>query len=460
MLPSREEVRSMWSLAAPIMLMQLGMMAYGVVDTLYMGRIGPTEVGGVGLGGSTFFAMMLFGLGCLLGVDTLSSRAFGAGRPKESAAIFVHAITIAAVISVPLFWCVRFAAPFYAAVGVDRAVAAVALEYLNTLRWMALPFLLFAACRQYLQSIDVTRPLLASIVTGNLCNVVLNYGLIFGHWGLPRLGITGCALASVVNSAVMTAIAGSAALSRMRAAGFVFRGFHRPLAAALLALGVPAGLQMLVEVSMFSLASTFMGRFGPVPMAAHQITMNLVSVTFMIPLGISFAAAVRVGQGVGKNDAEAAVRSGRTALFMGVGFMSFSAVLFWTLPGFFIGLYTGDPEVIGLGASMLFIGGLFQIFDGMQIVLNGAIRGLGETRGQLWAHLAGFGVVGLPLGIWLAFRGGFGPIGLWVGLLAGLTLTGVGLFFVWRGLGRRYLTMSRSSTSNTSVDFGGMEPRP
>lgn len=460
MLPTREEVRSMWSLAAPIMLMQLGMMAYGVVDTLYMGRIGPTEVGGVGLGGSTFFAMMLFGLGSLLGVDTLSSRAFGAGRPKESAAIFVHAVAIAAVIAAPLFWVVRFAGPFYDAVGVDPAVRGIALEYLRTLRWMTLPFLLFAACRQYLQSMDVTRPLLAAIVIGNLINVFLNYALIFGHWGMPRLGITGCALASVVNSAVMTAIAGAAAARRMRAAGFVFRGFHRPLAAALLGLGIPAGLQMLVEVSMFSLATTFMARFGPVPTAAHQITMNLVSLTFMIPLGLSFAAAVRVGQGVGKNDPEAAIRSGRTALFMGVGFMACSAVVFWSVPGFFIGLYTADPEVVALGASMLFVGGLFQIFDGMQIVLNGAIRGLGETRVQLWAHLGGFGVVGLPLGIWLAFRGGYGPLGLWIGLLTGLTLTGVGLFFVWRAMARRYLAMSNSSTSNTSVDIGGIEPRP
>jgi MATE family multidrug resistance protein len=455
-LPTREEIRSMTDLAAPIVLMQLGMMLYGVVDTLYMGRIGAGAVAGVGLGGSTFFALMLFGLGTLLGVDTLSSRAYGAGRPKESAAIFAHAVAIAVLFSVPLFLAVGFAGPFYALIGVDAEVTAIALDYLDTLRWMTLPFLVFAACRHYLQSIDVTRPLLAAILAGNLLNVALNYALIFGHWGFPRLGITGCALASVANATVMTAIAGAAAVTKARESGYAFRGLRRPMMLALIGLGIPAGLQMFVEVSMFSLVTTFMGKFGPIPTAAHQITMNLVSVTFMIPLGVSFAAAVRVGQGLGRNDPEAAVRSGRTALFLGVGVMACAAAAFWTVPGFFIRLYTDEPEVVGLATTMLFVGGLFQIFDGMQIVMNGAIRGLGETRIQLWAHLAGFGAVGLPLGLWLAFRAGFGPVGLWYGLLTGLTLAGVGLFGVWRVMSGRYLRMSSNSTSKTSVDRAGI----
>jgi len=430
----------MWTLAAPIALMQLGMMAYGVVDTLFMGALGPTELGGVGLGGSTFFTLMIFGMGTLLGVDSLSSRAHGAGREDDSAAIYLHSLVIAFGVALPLFLLVNLADRFYAFMGVDSAVAAVALEYLSTLRWMTLPFLLFAASRQYLQSLSVTRPMLAAIFAGNVVNIVLNYGLVFGRLGFPKLGVMGCALASVTNSVVMLGVVVFPVIDRVRDSGYRFDGLRKPVLWDLIRLGLPAGLQMLVEVSMFSLVTTFMSRYGPIPTAAHQITMTLVSVTFMIPLGVSFAAAVRVGQGLGKEDPVSAVRSGRTALFMGVGFMALTALVFWTVPGFLLGLFTQDPEVLALGVSFLFVGGLFQIFDGMQIVLNGSIRGLGETKIQLIAHLIGFGAIGLPLGVWLSFRGGFGPLGLWYGLLTGLTLTGVSLFFVWRSRAKRLLS--------------------
>lgn len=446
LLPTRDEMRSMWTLAAPIALMQLGMHTYGVVDTLFMGRLGPTELAGVGLGGSTFFTLILFGMGTLFGVDSLSSQAFGAGKNDESAAVYIHALLLAAAISLPLFFLVGLAKPFYAFVGVDPAISAVALKYLSTLRWITLPFLLFAASRQYLSSLSVTRPMLLAIFAGNIVNVFLNYGLVFGKLGLPKLGVTGCAIASVVNSWVMLAVVASAAIRHVRQSGYVVGSLRSSLLMKLIELGLPAGLQMLVEVSMFSLITTFMSRYGPVPTAAHQITMTLVSITFMIPLGVSFAAAVRVGQAIGKGDPVAAIRSGRTALFMGVGFMCMTAVSFWTMPRFFAGLFTQEPEVLALSASFLFVGGLFQIFDGMQIVLNGSIRGLGETKIQLYAHLIGFGIIGLPLGVWLSFHAGFGPIGLWYGLLSGLTLTGVSLFFVWRSRAEDYLMMASSST--------------
>ncbi len=429
----------MWTLAAPIALMQLGMHFYGVVDTLFMGRLGPTELAGVGLGGSTFFTLLLFGMGLLLGVDSLSSRAYGAGREDESAEIYIHAIVISIVVSFPLFLMVGLVAPFYVFIGVDASVAAVALKYLSTLRWMTLPFLLFAASRQYLTSLNVTRPLLLAILAGNLVNVVLNYGLVFGRLGMPKLGVTGCALASVTNSIVMLGIVAWATFGRVKRSGYLFFALRKSVMRDLIALGLPAGLQLLVEVSMFSLVTTFMSRYGSIPTAAHQITMTLVSVSFMVPLGVSFAAAVRVGQEIGRGDPASAIRAGRTALFMGVGFMGLTAVAFWTIPGILAGLFTSEPEVIALSASFLFVGGLFQIFDGMQIVLNGSIRGLGETKIQFLASILGFGCIGLPLGVWLSFRGGLGPIGLWYGLLTGLCLTGIGLFFVWRARARALL---------------------
>ncbi|MFH1726541.1 MAG: MATE family efflux transporter [Elusimicrobiota bacterium] len=440
-LPDRREMRSVLALAAPIALMQLGLVSYGVADTLFMGRLGAWAVAGVGVGGATYFALFISGIGTLLGIDTLSSRAYGAGRPRDCAAVLMHAVVLAVAVSSALFGLLHFAGPFYRWVGVEPSVADVALEYLGVLKWMMFPGLLFAACRQYLQSMDVTRPQLWAIVSGNVLNVLLNYALVFGKLSFPALGVVGCALASVVSSTAMLAVVAAAASGEARRAGFAFRGWRARTFRDLLRLGMPVGGQILIEVSAFSLVTTLMGRFGPVPTAAHQITMNLASVTFMVPLGIGAAAAVRVGQAIGRGDSGGAARAGDAALLLAVLFMGCASVAFWTLPAALIRLYTPDAAVAALGATFLRVAALFQIFDGMQIVLAGALRGVGETRIPLLANAAGHAVLGLPLGYWLAFSAGAGPRGLWFGLLAGLALVAVSLFAVWR---RRALSAGRA----------------
>ncbi len=431
-LPGREDVRSMLSLAAPIALMQTGLMLYGLSDTLFLGRVSAAAIAGVGVANAAFHSLLLFGIGFLLGIDTLSSRAFGAGKPGLCAVIGLHAAVLAVLVGAPLVLLLGYAGEFYRLIGVEPSVAAVAVEYLGILRWMTFFTLIFVCCRQYLQSMNITRPLLWAIAAGNVLNVVLNYGLIFGKLGLPALGIRGCAFASVGSCFGMMLVGVAVAVRQAIRTGFDFQGWRADIFKDLSLLGIPSGLHLLVEVSVFALTTMLMGRFGSIPTAGHQIALSLASLTFMVPLGVSIAAAVRVGQGIGRGDPEAAVRAGDTALVIGVCFMAGMGVVFVAVPSLLIRLFTADSAVIAVGVPLLYIAAAFQIFDGMQVTLMGLLRGLGLPKITLYTNLGALAFVGLPLGYWLAFHKGLGPRGLWFGLLVGLSLTALVLYFMWR----------------------------
>lgn len=431
-IPTRHEVRELLALAAPIAALQLGMMLYGVVDMMFLGRLGPDAIAGVGVGNSVYFGLFIAGLGAMLGIDTLASRAWGAGKPAVAAGVFVHALVLAAATAALLFTASLLAPAFYSLAGVQGDVAATAVRFLSVLRWMMFPGLLFVACRQYLQAQDVTAPLMWAVGLGNALNAFLNWVFIFGNLGAPALGVRGSALASLSSTSFMLLYVGGAAWGRVRASGWRFHGWHRPVYRELLALGVPAGLQTMVEVCAFSLTTVLMGRLGPVPTSGHQIALNLASITFMVPLGVSMAGAVKVGQAQGRGDGPGAVRAGETALALGLAFMAGMALVFFAAPAFLVRLYTGDAAVVAMGAPLVLIAAVFQVFDGAQVVLTGALRGLGETRLALLANLIGHWCVGLPLGAFLALSCGLGPRGLWWGLCTGLVVTAGVLYKAWR----------------------------
>ena len=430
--PTKDEAFGMLSLAAPIAVLQLGMMLFGVVDMMFLGRLGPEAISGVGVANAVYFGLFIAGLGTMLGIDTLASRAWGAGQPAVAAGVFVHALALALAVSAAAFAATFLAPAFFALMRVDPAVAATAGSFLAVVRFMMFPGLLFVACRQYLQAQDVTRPLMVAVALSNGVNAFLNWVLIFGNLGAPALGVRGSALASVSANVFMLALVGGAAASRVRASGWKFHGWHRPVFVDLLALGVPAGLQTLLEVTAFGFTTVLLGRLGPVPTAGHQIALNLASVTFMVPLGISMAAAVRVGQALGRRDGPGAARAGDAALSLGLAFMSTTALLFWAMPGTLVGLYTKDAAVLATAVPLIFIAALFQVFDGAQVVLTGALRGAGETRLALLANFVGHWCVGLPIGAYLGLGRGWGPPGLWWGLLTGLVVTAGILFSAWR----------------------------
>jgi len=425
------EARSVLQLAGPIALTQIGMVMYGTVDMLFVGRLGPVAIAAVGLGSMTYFTGFVVGMGVVMGIDSHSSKAFGAGRPDLCGQLLVHTLVLALAVAVPLFFLFGFAGWAYRVIGVDPRATEGAIAYLDVLRWGLFPGLCFVACRQFLQSMSVTTPLLYAIVLGNLVNAALDAILIFGRLGAPALGVRGSAFATLTANFVMFTVVAIASWRRLHAIAFKFHGWHRRLFIDVVSLGAPGGAAMAVEVAIFSLATALVGRLGAEILAGHQLVMNLASLTFMIPMGLSHAAATRVGQALGRGEPRTAAFSGRAAVIMSVIFMASTGLLFAAFPRFFLGLFGAGDDLIATAKPLLYCGAAFQVFDGAQAVLTGALRGLGQTRRPLLINVLSHWLIGLPVSLWLGFGLKWGALGVWLGLVAGLMSVAILLWREW-----------------------------
>jgi MATE family multidrug resistance protein len=449
----------MLALAGPVVLAELGWMAMGTVDTLMVGRLGPAAIGSVGLGSTLFLVPAVFAIGLLLGLDTLVSQAFGAGRPRECRRWLVHGAYLAVLITVPLTAIgVGVLVPGLRHVGLDPEVEALSRPYLRTVTWSLLPLLLYATFRRYLQATDRAVPVTVALVSANAVNVVANWALIFGHLGAPALGVQGAAWATVVSRAWMALLLLAVIARTWRTAPATERprfGLEAARLVRLARLGVPAALQLTLEIGVFAVATALAGRLDADSLAAHQIALTAASVAFMVPLGVSSAGAVRVGQSVGRGDPAGAAGAGWTALLVGTSFMALAAVVFVLLGEPLVTAFTADRTVIELGTGLLLVAAAFQLFDGVQVVSTGILRGLGDTRTPMVCNLAGHWAIGLPLGWGLCFPGGLGVLGLWVGLAAGLTTVGVVLLWVWARRVRGLLAHEPDVAPDPAGDPGG-----
>jgi MATE family multidrug resistance protein len=424
----------MLRLALPVVLAEMGWMTMGMVDTLMVGPISPEAIGAVGLGSSIFMGVCIFAMGLLLGLDTLVSQAFGADNIDECHRWLVHGIVLAVVLSVPVTGLLWWIASALDAWGIDPAVLVLAKPYVTIVAWSAPPLLLYAAFRRYLQGMGVVRPVTIALISANIVNLLFNWILIYGRFGAPAMGVRGSAWATVLARVMMAGWLCAVILYReRRLSSSVFASLKLEAAwfGRLLRLGGPAASQVTLEVGAFAAATALAGRLAPASLAAHQIAMNYAALSFMVPLGISSAGAVRVGQAVGRRDADNAARAGWTALLFGVLFMSAAASLFLLIPRPLLRAFTSDQRVLEIGVGLLFIAAVFQLFDGVQGVATGALRGLGDTRTPMLWNLAGHWVIGLPLGYTLCFTLGMGVMGLWWGLSIGLIICGVALSIVW-----------------------------
>lgn len=438
MLPSAQELRSefrpMFRLALPVVLAELGWMTMGMVDALMVGGLGPEAIGAVGLGSAIFMGLCIFAMGLLLGLDTLVSHAFGSGDVEECHRWLVHGVVLAAGLSLPMTALLLWIASGLDGWGLDPTVLALTRPYVRIVALSVLPLLLYGAFRRYLQGMGVVRPVTIALFAANIVNVLVNWILINGRFGAPALGVDGAAWATVLSRAAMAGSLLATILYRERgAASGVFTTLKLELSwfRRLLVLGLPAACQLTLEVGAFAAATALAGRLNPVSLAAHQIAINYAALTFMVPLGISSAGAVRVGHAVGRRDARGAARAGWTALLFAVLFMTVAAAVFLLMPRTLLRAFTSDAGVLEVGVTLLFIAAIFQLFDGVQGVATGALRGLGDTRTPMLWNLGGHWGVGLPSGYLLCFTLGFGVIGLWWGLSAGLMICGVALLAVW-----------------------------
>jgi MATE family multidrug resistance protein len=431
----RRELRPMLALAIPVVLAELGWMAMGVVDTLMVGRLSPEAIGAVGIGSVIFFALGIFGMGLLLGLDTLVSQAFGAGRTDECHRWLVHGVYLSLMVTPPLTllsYALIAALPRW---GMHPRVLDLTIPYLSIVTWSLLPLLLYAAFRRYLQAMNLVAPIAVALISANIVNAIVNWILIFGHFGAPAMGAAGAAWATVASRVYMAAVLLIAIVYYDARRGTNLREVPLALEPArvrrVVDLGLPAAGQVTLEVGVFAAASALAGRLDPISLASHQIVLNVVGVTFMVPLGVASAAAVRVGQAVGRRDPEAAARSGWTALAIGAGFMACSAATFLAFPAELTRLFTSDRRVIATAVTLFLVAAMFQLFDGLQGVATGVLRGLGDTRTPMVSNLAAHWVIGLPVGYVLCFWRGWGVVGLWVGLSTGLMLVGLALLLTW-----------------------------
>ncbi len=422
------------SLALPVALSFLGLMVMGLVDLLAVGRVGPAAVAAVGLGSSLFGWILVFGIGLLSGLDTLIAQAFGSGRRESCRDALAQGVFISLGLGLPMAGLLALAAGHLSVLGVNPEVEAEAGPFLRALAPSLPTALLFASFSRYTQAMGRAKPALLIILGANILNALGNYVLVFGRYGFPALGAEGSGWATTIARAFMALAAWGTALAADRKDGLTGRAYRyqAEIMGRLLRLGMPAGLQMLFEVGVFTVVTALASGLATHEAAAHQIVLNVASLTFMVPLGIGVATAVQVGQAIGAGDRSAAARRGWDGFALAVGFMVFAAITLLVGREWILGAYSSDGRVLEVAGGILLFAALFQVSDGAQTVLTGALRGAADTRTAAVANLIGHWGVGLPLGALLCFRAGVGLRGLWIGLSTGLTVVAIALFLRWR----------------------------
>jgi len=434
----RDQLRPTLRLALPLILAEIGWMSMVIVDTMMVGRLpySAEAIGAVSIASSIFIVFAFFGEGLLVGLDTLVSQSFGAGRREDCHTSLVNGIylsfAIAPFLAIPV-WVIP---SYFERFGVTHPVAVLAAPYMRTLSAGLAPLLLYFAVRRTLQGMNMVRPIAFALVTANLVNFCGNYMLVFGKFGAPALGVTGSGIATCISRGYLALVLVVYLLwYDARHKTELLKTPVQPnlnRIRQLIALGFPAALQQTAEVSVFALVASLIARLGAVAQAGHQIALNTVAFTYMVPLGLSSAAAVRVGQALGRRDTLGARNAGNTAIVLGASFMSCMSVVLLVLPRYIARIYTSDETVIHAAITLLAAGAAFQLFDGIQTVATGSLRGTGDTRTPMLCHFSAYWLMGLPLGSYLCFRRHWGALGLWVGLSLSLILIGILLLIFWR----------------------------
>lgn len=422
-------LRDVLRLAMPVVVVQLGWMAMGVVDTVMTGHVSSEALAAVAIGNLYFFIVSIFGWGALMALDPVIAQAVGARDEAGVARGLQRGLLLAAALSIPNMMVLALAGPVLAALRQPPSILPVATGYVYATISGVFPLLAFVVLRQTLQAKGHLTPVVVTMVLANLANVLLNWMLIFGRLGAPALGPVGAGWATTICRWLM-------ALALLALAWRWLRPYLRPwredaLAAAplwrMLRLGLPIGLQWQLEYGAFGAIGLLMGWLGADALAGHQIALNLASLTFMVPMGFAAAAAVLVGRAVGSEEPAHARRATRVTLACGVGFMAASAVIMLLVPATFARLYSDQPDAVAMATLLIPIAGVFQVFDGTQAVAAGVLRGLGDTHAPLVVNLLGFWLVGMPVSLWLGFRTSLGPEGLWWGLVVGLAIVALAL---------------------------------
>jgi MATE family multidrug resistance protein len=422
-----------FSLAYPVMLSQLGNVMVGVADSMMVGRLGAETLAAASLANSIFFVIMMFGIGISMAITPLVAAADGEGKSERIGRVFNHGFVINTLTGFALLLIILLAIPGLYHLNQPKGVVDLAIPYLGIITASLIPFMFFQTFKQFTEGLSQTKQAMAITIFCNIINVFLNWVMIYGNLGFPALGLNGAGWATLLSRILMGVMIFYYLWNSKRYKsyhlGFNFKKLSLPLTSKMLQIGVPTGFQFIFEVGAFSAAAIMMGWIGVNALAAHQIAINLASISYMMASGLSAAAMVRVGNQFGRNDIKSLREIGFTSFAMVIIFMLFFAFILIGFRNFLPTLYIDEVPVIEMTASLLIIAGLFQLSDGIQVVGLGALRGMADVKIPTIITLVAYWVVGLPLGYLLAFHGGFKEQGIWYGLLIGLSSTGILLVY-------------------------------
>jgi len=448
------ECRQIGRLAGPLIVGQVSQVGMGFTDTVMAGRLGPADLAAVAIGTTLWVPVHLGCVGIMTALSPLVAHHSGAGRGQCIAPLFRQALWLAVALGGLAFILTAHSAILTQWLNIDAAIIPVTAEYMDAVAWGMPGVCFFLTLRYVSDGIGYTQPIMYIQLVGLTVNVAGNYVFMFGALGIEGMGAVGAGWSSALVFWLNAILLFSYSVWHRRYRSLeLYARFEPPRlteAARLLKLGAPIGLTLVLEVGMFTAVALLMGTLGVVAVAAHQIAFNYAALAFMVPLAISMATTVRVGNAVGADEPDRARLAGFAGMAMAMAAMAVSAAVMLCLPEAIAGLYTTDAEVAGLAVSLLFMAALFQLSDGLQVGAMGALRGLKDTAWPLLINFVAYWLVGLPLAWLLGIQQAFGPRGLWAGLVVGLTAAAIWLSYRFHRLTR----MARPARAAVSGNSG------
>lgn len=429
------------SLAWPVMLGQLGHVMVGLADSIMIGQLGTIPLAASSLANSIFAIPLVFGIGMAYGMTPPIALADGEGKPEKAGNYLKHGLTVNLSTAVVIFLSVIVFSSFTHLLGQETAVLEMSHSYLYIITSSIFFFMLFLTFKQFAEGLSDTRFAMIASIGANLINIFLNYLMIYGHWGFPAMGLNGAGYATLISRGIMALVMMVYVLRnakfRNHLKDWIKTQWHRSYFKTLLNLGVPGGMQYVFELSAFALAAILAGQISATALAAHQVAISLAALSYMAATGLGAAATVRVGNQLGKRDFKNLKQAAQSCFVLALIFMAVCGVVYYFGRDYFPQFYTDDIEVINIASSLLIIAVVFQLSDGLQVAVLGALRGMSDVKIPTIITFLAYWIVGMGGAYGMGIYLGWGPQGIWYGLAAGLTVSAVLLYwrFRWK-LGR------------------------
>lgn len=435
-------------LALPIMAGQVGQVLVNFIDNIMVGQLGASALAAVSLAISIYISLMVVGMGISFALPPLVAQAHGMLKHKRISVLFKHSLLINVIYALICVVIIELGMPILDHLGQDPEVVALAKPYLRISGWTMIPLMIFQALRCHSDGLSETKPAMIATLIGNVFNVLFNYMLIYGKLGAPALGVEGAAFGTFLARIVMIAIMIGILMRWKDLWGYIknanYKVYQTSVVKKLLSLGIPTSMQMFFEVTAFAAAALIMGTLGKTPQAAHQIAINLAAMTFLTCTGLGMAATIRVGNQLGKNNATGLYKAGMSAIIQVVLFMLIAALLFIGLRNVLPQLYIDDDAVIQIASVLLIMAAIFQVSDGIQVVALGVLRGMQDVKIPMLITFLAYWVCGIPISYLSARYLNLGPVGIWMGLVIGLTISAILLT-------RRFVVRSRMAVHRSKT---------